>query len=76
MWSNTVIHTIANWCWIKKTLKSFTKKVCENTMYINIFLILASQLIERQSKSILIAYKTWYKQPLSFEYLGADSSVV
>ena len=50
--------------------------VCINTIYINIFLILASQLIEQQSKSILIAYKTWYKQPLSFKYLSANSSVV
>jgi hypothetical protein len=33
-------------------------------------------LIEQQSKCILIAYKTWYKQPLHFEYLGAYSSVV
>jgi len=38
--------------------------VCINAIHLNIFLILASWLIEQQSECILIAYKTWYKQPL------------
>jgi hypothetical protein len=70
----------------------FPKKVCINTIYANIFLILASQLIEQQlifknigsfshsnadwvPKCILIAYKTWYRQPLYFDNLHIYKSV-
>jgi len=45
--------------------------VCINAIHINIYLILASWLTEQQSKYFVIAYKTWYKQLLLVEYIGA-----